>query len=498
MISAFAMPAFAGDEETAITIYSKMAPGSVDPSNYRPRDGQAGYIGTNVPGYAIVRQQRGITLPQKESVVKFSDVAGLIDPTTVQFKSITDPAGTKVVEQNYQFDLVSQQKLIEKYIDKDITLEKQNGDKTEMVKGTLLSSQGGLTLKAADGSIKAINGYNSINFPELPGGLITKPTLVWDIITGKVGEQKAEVSYETQGITWWADYNLTYRDGKDANTGTVDFTSWVSIINQTGATFKDAKLKLIAGDVERAPQAQGAVMAKAMRMDAMEMAPPVAPSFAEKAFFEYHMYTLSRPVTLPDNSTKQMELIPAVAGVPVEKELVYNGQVTPYYAGNIYTDRNYGVDTGSKKVDVFLKLENKKDIGLGVPLPAGRIRVNQRDEDGAQEFIGESVIDHTPRNENVVIKLGSAFDVVGERKQVDYKVDINKHFAEEDIEIKIRNQKKQAVKVKVVENLYRAVNWEILDSKPAFKKTDAHQVNFVVDVEPEKESVVHYKVRYSW
>lgn len=223
------------------------------------------------------------------------------------------------------------------------------------------------------------------------------------------------------------------------------------------------------------------------------------PAFAEKSFSEYHMYTLNRGVTLPDNSTKQMELIPAVADVPVEKELVYNGQQNQYWNyGGIYTDRNYGVETGNKKVDVFLKLQNKKENGLGVPLPSGRIRVNQRDEDGAQEFIGESIIDHTPRNEEVVIKLGSAFDVVGERTQVDYKLDTARRTAEEEIEIKIRNQKKQPVKVKVVENLYRATGWEIINSSLKYNKDAAHQISFLADVAPEKEQTIHYLVKYTW
>ncbi len=489
----------ADDSGTAITIYSKAQPGAVDANAYRPINGQTGYLGVGVPGYAIVRQSRDITLPKKESIIHFEDVAALIDPTTVQFKSLTDPTGTKVVEQDYQFDLVSQQKLIDKYIDKKISVEKPAGDKMETVEGTLLSSQGGLTLKTADGGIKAINGYSGIHFPDLPEGLITRPTLVWDIITEKTGPQKAEVSYETKGITWWADYNLVYHEGKDANSGTVDFSSWVSIINQTGASYENAKLKLVAGNVERAQTQGGAepVMAKAMDM-AMPAAPP-PPSFAEKSFFEYHIYTLNRGVNLPDNSTKQLELIPAVADVPVEKMLVYNGQQQQYWNyGGVYTEKTFGVESGNNKVDVFLKLENKKENGMGVPLPAGRIRVNQRDEDGSLEFIGENTMDHTPRNEEVVVKLGSAFDVVGERTQTNYELDVAKRTAIEDIQIKIRNQKKQAVKVNVRERLYRATGWQIVESSVPYKKDDAHQISFVADVNPEKEQIIRYRVKYTW
>lgn len=499
--SALALSAPALADETAITIYSKAQPGAIDPNLYRPVNGQPGYIGANVPGYGIVRQTREIDLPNKSNIIKYSDVAAYIDPTTVQFKSLTDPKGTKVGEQNYQFDLVSQQKLLEKYIDKKITVEKVAGDKIENVEGTLLSTQGGLTLKTDDGAVKAINSYSNITFPSLSEGLITKPTLVWNIFTDSPGKHKTEVSYQTQGITWWADYNLIYTEGKDANSGTVDFGSWVSIINQTGASFKDAKLKLMAGDVQRVEPPQPPVaMLVPMEMRAMDKAGGAPPAFAQKDFFEYHLYTLDTPVTLPDNSTKQLELIPAVANVPVEKLMVFNGQQNQYWNyGGIYIDQGYGVEEGNHKVDVFLKLLNKKENGLGVPLPSGRIRVNQRDAaDGSLEFIGESIIDHTPRNEEIMIKLGSAFDVVGERKQLNYVLNTGGKSADEEIEIKIRNQKKQPVKVKIVESMYRATGWKITNSSDEYTKDNSHQVNFVVDVAPEKEKVVTYKVHYTW
>ncbi len=498
--SALCFSTIALADETSITIYSKAGAGAINPNLYRPVSGQVGYNGVNVPGYGVVRQVRDVNLPDKSNIIKFSDVAAYIDPTTVQFKSLTDPKGTKVGEQNYQFDLVSQQKLLEKYIDKKVVVEKTAGDKLESVEGILLSTQDGLTLKAADGSIKAINGYKSVSFPELPEGLMTKPTLVWNIFTNTTGKHKSEVSYQTQGITWWADYNLIYSEGKDANSGTVDFNSWVSVINQTGATFTDAKLKLMAGDVQRVEQNIASPRMMAMENAAVSDKMAKAPSFAEKEFFEYHLYTLDTPVTLPNSSTKQLELIPAAMGVPVEKQMVYNGAGAQYWGyEGLYLDRAYGLDAGNKKVEVFLKIANKKENGLGVPLPAGRIRVNQRDSaDGSLEFIGESLIDHTPRNEELLIKLGNAFDVVGERKQLDYVLDSARKSADEEIEIKIRNQKKQAVKVKVVENLYRATGWKITSSSDDYNKDNANQISFLVDVAPEKEKKITYKVHYSW
>ncbi len=481
-------------DETAITIYSKAQPGAVDPNMYRPVVGQQNY-GQPVPGYAVVRVVRKVDLPFKDNLLKFGDVAALLDPTTVQFKSLTDPKGTKVVEQNYQFDLISQRKLMEKYINKEIEVEQVQGDKISTIKGTLMSVQDGITLKT-DKGVVTIAGYPQINFPELPGGLITKPTLVWEIMTGKTGEHKAEVSYQTDGITWWADYNLTFTEGKDANSGTVDLGSWVSILNQSGATYRDAKLKLMAGDINRIqpPQAYGGMMAK--RDMAMAESVPAPPAFAEKAFFEYHLYTLSKPATIPENSTKQLELIPAATNVPVEKMLVY--KAADYsWGGGVIMDQYYGGEA-NKKIEVVLKLSNKEANGLGKPLPAGRVRVNQRDEDGSLEFIGENVIDHTARNEDILIKLGNAFDVVGERKQTNFFVDTKAKVIEEEFEIKIRNQKKVSAKIRVIEPLYRATNWEIASKSDDYTKDDAHTIHFDVNVGAEKEKVIKYRVKYTW
>ena len=493
--SIISAPIFASD--TAITIYSNAQAGAIDPNSYSPVTGNTNYYSvTNIPGYAVVKQTRNIDLNDSENIIKFSDVAAYIDPTTVQFKSLTDPTGTKIVEQNYQFDLVSQQKLLEKYIDKKISIESNIGDKSQIIDGTLISTQGGLTLKTSQG-IKAINNYSGINFSELPSGLITKPTLVWDIITNKIGEHRAEVSYKTQGVTWWADYNLTYKEGKNANSGTVDFGSWVSIINQSGATYDNAKLKLIAGNVARNNTPQPPVSAAMGGME-LQAKPSNAPEFAEKSFFEYHLYTLNRPVTLPDNSTKQLELIPAVNTVPVEKLFIYNAasQYINNYGG-VYISQNDGFND-NKKVNVFLKLVNKKENGLGVPLPAGRIRVSQKDSDGGLEFIGESIIDHTPNNEELLIKLGNAFDIVGERKQLNYSLDNRNRNVEEEIEIKIRNQKKQSVQVKVIENMYRTPDWDIINSSAKYKKENSNQISYLVDAEPESEQIIKYKVRYKW
>ncbi len=233
--------------ETAITIYSKAQPGAISPSQYRPVAGKPNYYQNQpIPGYAVVRDVREVNLPARKTRLKFKDVAAQIDPTTVLFRSLTDPEGTKVQEQNFQFDLVSRDKLMQKFIDKEVTVERVVGDVIETISGTLLSVDGGLTLKMADGTIRTTSNYSDVKFPDLPGGLITKPTLVWEILTEEPGKHQAEVAYQTEGVTWWADYNLTYREGETANEGVVDFGSWVSIINQSGASYNNAKLKLMA------------------------------------------------------------------------------------------------------------------------------------------------------------------------------------------------------------------------------------------------------------
>ena len=275
-------------------------------------------------------------------------------------------------------------------------------------------------LRGKDGSIYSLPAYTSVRFPDLPGGLNTRPTLVWDIQSPAGGTHKTRVTYQTGGVTWWADYNLIFNEGADANSGLLDLSAWVSIINQSGATYPDAKLKLIAGDVNRVqPEMDDRMFAREVLMKAAAAAAAAA-GFVQKDFFEFHLYTLGRPTTLPNNSTKQIELFDQAKQIPAKKVLLYYGAVQPYFYPSPYTDRNMGVEM-NKKVDVYLEFKNDKQFGLGVPLPAGRLRVSQLDKaDGSLEFIGEDKIDHTPKDEQVRVKLGSAFDVVGERRQVEF------------------------------------------------------------------------------
>ena len=490
------------DESVALTIYSTARPGAIPPELYRPIMGQGGYnpqFSARIPGYALVKQEKPIALNPGRNIIRFTDVAAHIDPTTVSFISLTDPDNTRVLEQNYEFDLVSTDKLMERYIDRPITIEQVQGNLIETFTGTLLSTAGGLVLKQDNGTVQVVRHYSNVRFPELPGGLITRPTLVWDVLTQQGGDHRARVTYETRALTWWADYNIIFTEGRNANSGLLDVSAWVSIINQSGATYSDAKLKLIAGDVHRAPQPQQLHYAKMRRGMAAAMESDEAAGFEEKSFFEYHLYTLGRATTLPENSTKQIELFPAARNVPCEKVLVYYGLAYPYpHYGSPMTDRNFGVQS-NKEVDIYLRFKNEKEIGMGMPLPSGRIRVSQRDKaDDALEFIGEDVIDHTPKNEQVLIKLGSAFDVVGERTQTDFKIDTGRKWMEETIEIKVRNRKEEPVKIIVKENLYRWVNWKITESTHRYDKVDSRTIHFPIEVHKDGETIIRYTVHYNW
>jgi hypothetical protein len=485
-----AFPLAAAAAGDALTIYSSAQPGAIRPEQYRDGGGGA------VPGYAVVRHLRSLELVPGQNTVRFSDVAALIDPTTVAFESLTDPAGTRVIEQNFQFDLVNTQKLLEKYIDRTISVDQVRGSGVETFRGTLLSTAGGYVLRREDGSVQLLAHSAGVRLPELPGGLITRPTLVWDIVAARGGRQKTRVSYQTGGITWWADYNLAYSEGANANACKLDVGAWVSILNRSGAGYDEARLKLVAGDVQRAAPPGYAAGAMAPRALALEN--KVA-GFEEKAFFEYHLYTLGRPTTLPDRSTKQIELFPVARGVPCEKKLVYYG-LAPGWRGfgpSPITDRNYGVQT-NKKVDVYLSFQNSKRNNMGMPLPAGRVRVSKADDDGALEFIGEDTIDHTPKDEQVLIKLGSAFDVVGERKQLAFSIDTTRRSMSEQIEVRLRNHKDQPVTVEVKENLYRWVNWQITQKTHDYRKEDARTVVFPMRVPANGEQVLRYTVDYSW
>lgn len=480
-------------DDYALTVYSTAGPGAVAPEQFRPTPGRpTPDSGDSLPGYAVVRQDRDLTLESGRQQIRFTDVAALIDPTTVTFRSLTDPDGTHVLEQNYQFDLVGTDRLLERYLGQTVTVEQHHGDSTDRVRGKLLGTSGGLILKRDDGSVVTLNQHSNVSFPELPGGLITRPTLVWDLTAAKAGRQQTRVSYQTGGMTWWADYNAVLDESGGCSLG---LSAWVSLINRSGAGYPDARLKLVAGDVHRAQRPQPR-MAGRLVMSEQAVADR---GFEEKPFFEYHLYTLPRRTSLPDNSTKQIELFPPVSGIHCDKELVYEPVGGQFYLGDSpSTNAGYG-QTGSTDVNVFLRFGNDEKAGLGVPLPAGRVRVNQLDPaDGSLEFIGEDAIDHTPKDEDVLVRMGNAFDVVGERTQTEFNVNTSAREMTESFRISLRNHKDRDVSVIAREHLYRWSNWEIVKADHDWEKRDSRTIHFPVDVPANGETTINYTVRYTW
>jgi len=425
----------------------------------------------------LVKDQREIKLKEGTGELRFMDVASQIIPTSVHIKSLIDPDSMQVLEQNYEYDLLNPQKLLDKYVGKDVKLYYRNpySEREEIVTATLLSNNGGPIFRIGDEITFGHPGR--IIFPEVPENLISKPTLVWLIENNLSSVQKVEASYLTNGINWRSDYVVTLNDKDDM----ADLSGWVTIDNRSGATYKDARLKLVAGDVNRVKDEHEY---KDKMLRAAEAAAKPAAQFKEEEFFEYHIYTLERPATIKENQTKQISLVRA-GNIPVKKELLYYGARYYYY-------NHYGDMITNQKVGVFVEIENKKEHNLGIPLPKGTIRVYKHDKEQSLQFVGEDSIDHTPKDEKFRIKLGDAFDVVGSRKQTDWKK-IASDTYEAAFEISLRNHKKEDVVVKVVEPI--PGDWTMLSSSHEYKKTEAFTAEFKVSVPKDKETKITYRVR---
>jgi hypothetical protein len=482
----------AAPPRTSVTVYSSADPAGFDPQRFvvQQRRGQDPAFAWGVPGFGVVKTERTIVLEAGRNEVNITDVAEFIDPTTVGFLDLTDPA-TTVLEQGFRFDLVSPAKLLERYLDSEIVVVREGPQRIEEIRGTLLSASAGqLVLRNGDGvRIVPLEG-SQVALPSLPGGLLTKPALAWSLQAASGGEHRVRVSYQTGGMTWRSDYNLVL----GADETTADLNAWVSLMNLSGIGFEEVRLKLVAGDVQRvqarrpAPMARGMVMAMA---DA-EM------GFEQQSFFEYHLYTLPRPATLPANSTQQLALFPPVSGIAVRKELLYAPTLAYGDFGRPMIEADL-VPGDARKVSVFLILRNAADNRLGMPLPAGKVRVSKQDPaDGTLEFIGEDLIGHTPRNETIRLRLGDSFDVVGERKVVDFSVDNARRFMSETIEIELRNQKAVPQEVVVRERLYRWRNAKVVESTPPQRKISANELEWTLDIPAEGVGRVRYRVEYTW
>jgi len=414
---------------------------------------------------ALVKERRTLDLKSGVNRVEYTDVAALIDPTSVIFED-TKSKDTAVLEQNYEYDLVSNQKLLNKFLDKEITVTEKEGN---TYTGTLLSSDGGIVLRLSDGKVVTLSEVSKVEFPD-SADLLTKPTLVWQIYSPNAGKRNVLTSYLTGGMNWRANYIVkTSADDKKA-----DIQGWVTVDNGAGTTYEDAKLKLVAGEVHRvAVPTEMAENEVATEEESYDKG--VASGFVEESLFEYHLYTLERPATLKNNQIKQLSLL-SVDSVPVEKELIFDA-------------------SKSSDVQVVLNLNNSKEKGLGMPLPAGVLRVYKADSDGQLQFLGEDSIDHTPKDEEINAVVGNAFDITGKRTQTNYdKVSTNTW--KESYEIELKNHKSEAQKVKIVEHIYG--EWKITDSSDKYEKKDYSTAEWEITVPANSSKKVTYTVERSY
>jgi len=427
--------------------------------------------------FGLVREVRTMDLPPGRTALEFADVSQQIQPETVSIKALTGQL--HVLEQNYRYDLLSPQKLLEKYVGKKVKVYRWN-EKTG--KEDAFDAD---VLSVAQGTVMRINGEitydfpGRIAFPEIPANLIAKPTLVW-MLEGGQAKQKVEVTYLTRNLNWNADYVFVINDTQSAG----DLTGWVTLNNTTGTSYENAKLKLVAGDVQRV-QAPGYGRGTSYAAPAASAA--ARPQFHEEGFFEYHLYTLERPTSLLTSEQKQVTLLEA-QGVHIDKRLIFFG-AEYYYRGQ------YGQVVSNQKVGVYLDVENKETNHMGMPLPKGTVRVYMADKSGAKQFIGEDTIDHTPRDEKIRIKMGEAFDVVGDRKQMDYKI-FGSCTSESTWEISLRNHKDTATEVEVYEPV--GGDWELISQSHPSTKKDAHTFTFKPNIPARGEVKITYKVRVKW
>lgn len=436
--------------------------------------------GTEVTVYnqnlALVKENRIIDLKKGYNEVKYIDIPSSINAKSVLFTDINNPE-TQVVEQSYEYDLVSTQKMLEKYIDKEITINSEEGQISKTYTGKLLSYKDGVLLETADGVIK-VNNIEKIAFQKLEEGLLTKPTLVWTIWTDQEGSHETKTSYLTAGLTWQADYVAEV----NADDTSLNLDGWTTITNNAGTSFPQASLKLVAGDVNTVSnQSRSNMYLKEMVMEDMAGAPSSG-GFSEESLFEYHMYTLGRKTDLKSSSSKQIALMKA-SNIPVEKEFIYDDQ-----KGN--------------KVRTILKFLNEEEKGLGIPLPKGTLRVYKADQGGQLQFIGEDSIDHTPKDEEINIFLGNAFDLVAEKKTADSKrggnvLDFGKRCETESIEVTLKNHKETDVNITVVENVY-GTDTQILAASISAEKEDEYTYKFNVPVKADGETVLTYDVKSCW
>jgi len=432
---------------------------------------------------ALVRDVREIHLPSGTFPLKFEDVAATINPATVHFRSLTDASKLNVIEQDYEYDLLDPAKLLQKYVGREVTLVRAEKDagSTRYVetKALLLADNNGPVWKIGDEIVTGM-AVDSFRFPDLPGNLYSRPTLVWTLENRGAAAQRVEASYLASSMSWSADYVLNVaRDEKSA-----DLDGWVTLANNSGVTYQNAKLQLVAGEIH---QVQPPV-ARFEALGAVKAIPPSPSPFQQEAISEYHLYTLGRRTSIQNNESKQISLLTA-SSVPVEKYLTVEGQ--SYYYRN-----SFGIGNPiPEPVKVYYRFKNDEKSQLGVPLPGGTVRVYLADSKGGVQFVGEDRINHTPKDEVVKIYTGNSFDVVCERKETDYKK-IASNIAEFEYAITLRNHKDTGVTVEVREPV--GGDWEVENSNFKWTKLDATTIGFEIPVEKDGEATLDYRVRVKW
>lgn len=473
--------------------------------------------------FAVVKEVRTLELGQGENEVRAADITAHLEPESVVLRELHAPDSIRILEQNYESDPLSEGLLLRKsegkLLDFETTLP--SGEK-KIIKGRVLRSGyvphtaaferygqqyayaqmayanpegGGQPIVEVDGKIKFGLPGQPI-FDALDPKAFLKPTLLWKLWCSEAGKHDVEFSYLTGGMRWEANYNAVAPQKGD----TFDIVGWVTLENMSGKDFENANVKLMAGDVARVQNGGGARDSLMMSAQAVEVGGP-GPAVTERAFEEYHLYILQRPTSVLDREVKQVEFLRAT-NVPAHRIYVYDGfKVDPRYRGwdfyNIRNQAEYGT-LSNPKVWVMLEFQNSKQSHLGMPLPQGKVKVYRRDADARNEFIGEDQIDHTPEDETVRLYTGNAFDLVGERRQTNFKLDSNNHWLDESFEVKVRNHKKEQAEVRVVEHMYRWIQWEITAGSTDHTKVDARTIEFRPMIAAGSQATVNYTVHYTW
>jgi hypothetical protein len=457
--------------------------------------------------FAVVREFVPLQLNAGVNQVSFDGITSFVEPSSVVLRDPTGRVHLSVLEQNYRTDIASQQNLLRAYEGKEI--EFQTG--SQIIRGRIIRAGGATYSNGCYGGNCGYSGETILEvggkiqfglpgtpiFPALQNEALLNPALNWLLQSDRAAQLNAEISYITGGFTWEASYNVIAPEAGDV----LDIVGWITLQNRSGHTFENARLQLMAGQVHKIinnfPSSSQAVevtsAAPLIQADNADLA-------TEKAFDEYHLYTLERPSTLENGETKQVEFLRAT-GIPSKRIYVYEGYMLPDYLRNNWAyefqQPNIGM-TSNKQVYIMREFRNSTADHLGLPLPKGRMRFYRRDTDGSLQFVGENVISHTPKDETVRVYTGNAFDITAERTRLDFHIDSNQRFIDESYQIKLRNHKKEAVRVQVVEHMYRCDNWTVTAKSIDYAKKDSNTVEFGAKIPPDGEQVVTYSVHYTW